>query len=53
MSGGRRAVLDGWRYGVFVSAVFGAVGLAIYPVIISPWLNPEPWRQKCDQVRGV
>ena len=37
-------VLKGWRYAVFVGACFGSIGLALYPIIIQPWQNPEPWK---------
>ena len=37
-------VLKGWRYGLFIGAIFGSVGLAMYPIIIQPMQNPEPWK---------
>jgi len=40
-----KQVLKGWRYGLFIGGVVGAIGLAIYPVIISPYLYPEKWKQ--------
>ena len=44
-------VLKGWRYGAFIGAVVGCIGLAIYPVIISPYLFPEKWKQQSKAVR--
>ena len=37
-------VLKGWRYAVFIGALFGTLGLACYPVIIQPMRNPEQWK---------
>lgn len=28
--------LKGWRYVAFISGIVGAIGLAVYPVIIKP-----------------
>ncbi|XP_023319849.1 small integral membrane protein 20 [Eurytemora carolleeae] len=44
-------VLKGWRYGAFIGAVVGCIGLAIYPVIISPYLFPEKWKQQSKAIR--
>ena len=44
-------VLTGWRFATFVGAIIGAVGLATYPIIISPMNNPEPWREFSDKAR--
>ena len=30
----RGAPLKGWRFGAFVGSIAGAIGLAIYPIII-------------------
>ena len=46
-----RPVLKGWRYGVFFGSVVGSICLAIYPVIISPYLFPEKWKQQSKAVR--
>lgn len=35
--------LSGWRFGVFVAGLVGAVGCAIYPIIISPMIDPSPY----------
>lgn len=48
---GSRNVLKGWRYAVFVGAIVGTIGAATYPIIISPMLNPEPWKQVSKEVR--
>lgn len=34
-----------WRSIVAVAAVVGGIAAATYPTIISPYLNPEPWRE--------
>ncbi|ODM99525.1 Small integral membrane protein 20 [Orchesella cincta] len=37
--------LTGWKFGAFVAVLVGAVGLTIYPIIISPMINPEPYKR--------
>jgi len=46
-----RQVLKGWRYAAFIGSVVGAISLAIYPVIISPYLYPDKWRQQSKAIR--
>lgn len=36
---------------MFIGSVVGAIGLAIYPVIISPYLFPEKWKQQSRAIR--
>ena len=36
-------LLKGWKYAAFVGTIVGAIGLAIYPIIVSPMVNPEPY----------
>jgi len=36
-------LLKGWKYAAMLGSVFGVIGLAIYPIIISPMVNPEPY----------
>lgn len=36
-------LLKGWKYAAMVGTVVGAIGLAIYPIIVSPMMNPEPY----------
>jgi uncharacterized membrane protein len=36
-------LLKGWKFGVFVGSIFGIIGIAIYPIIISPMMDPEPY----------
>jgi len=47
------SLLKGWRFGAFVGSIVGAVGLATYPIIISPYLHPEEWKQKSKEVRDI
>lgn len=47
----RGAPLKGWRFGAFVGSIVGAIGLAIYPIIISPYLYPEKWKKMSKEVR--
>ncbi|XP_046665206.1 small integral membrane protein 20 [Homalodisca vitripennis] len=37
--------LVGWRYGVFIGSCVAFLGLAVYPVIISPMINPDYYKQ--------
>ncbi len=48
-----KGVLSGWRYGVFIGGLVGALGLAVYPIIISPMLDPEPWREASRKARAT
>lgn len=43
--------LVGWRFAAFVGAIFGAVGLAIYPIIIAPMRNPTEWQDISKKIR--
>jgi hypothetical protein len=45
--------LKGWRYAAFVGALFGAIGAAIYPIIIEPMRNPEKWRKISEENRKL
>jgi len=45
--------LKGWRYGIFIGGIVGAIGAAIYPVIISPYLFPEKWKKQSKEIREV
>ena len=38
-------VLRGWRYVAFVASIFGGVGLAIYPIIVAPYLDPSKYQE--------
>ncbi|CAG0882951.1 unnamed protein product [Darwinula stevensoni] len=42
--GGVMVVLRGWRYVAFVAGIFGGVGLAIYPIIVAPYLDPSKYQ---------
>jgi len=46
-------VLKGWRFGVFVGSIVGFIGLSIYPIIITPYLHPEKWRQQSKEIRQM
>lgn len=37
-------LLKGWKFGAMVCTIVGAIGVAIYPIIISPMIDPEPYR---------
>lgn len=38
------ARLTGWRFGVFVGALFGSVGIGFYFVAIAPYYSISKWR---------
>lgn len=46
-------MLKGWRFGVFVGSIVGFIGLSIYPIIITPYLHPEKWRQQSKEIRQM
>ena len=46
-----RNVLTGWKYAGFIGAIVGAIGLATYPIIISPYLYPEKWQKMSREIR--
>lgn len=37
------AILKGWRYVALISGLVGGIGLAIYPIIVDPMLNPDKY----------
>ena len=41
----KRIALVGWKYGVFMAGIFGSVGLALYPIVISPMKHKDEWRE--------
>jgi len=41
----------GARFAAFSAAFLGFLGLTLYPVIIAPMRNPEPWKQISEDVR--
>jgi phosphotransferase system glucose/maltose/N-acetylglucosamine-specific IIC component len=45
------AKLVGWRFGVFIGSIVGAITLAIYPIGIHPYLHPEKWQDIQKQTR--
>jgi len=51
MSRGQQARLTGWRYAAFIGAFVGAIGLALYPIVISPMRSPEPWQKMSKEMR--
>ena len=48
--GGGRPILKGWRYVAFIGSIVGAISLAVYPIIVMPYLNPEPWQKQSKEV---
>jgi len=47
----QRGTLTGWRYGAFVGGLVGAICLTIYPIIISPMMDPEPYKKAQRETR--
>ena len=43
--------LKGWRFAGFVGSIVAAVGVACYPIIISPYLYPEQWKHMSKEIR--
>jgi len=46
-----KPILKGWRFAGFIGSIVGAIGLAIYPIIISPYMYPEKWKKISREVR--
>jgi len=46
-----KPILKGWRFAGFVGTFVGFIGLAIYPIIISPYMYPEKWKKISKEVR--
>ncbi|KAG8232242.1 hypothetical protein J437_LFUL011795 [Ladona fulva] len=44
-------ILKGWRYVAFIGGIVGSIGLAIYPIIISPMLNPADYKKIQEETR--
>ncbi|XP_063696272.1 small integral membrane protein 20 [Culicoides brevitarsis] len=44
--------LVGWRFGVFVGSIVGLIGLACYPIIIYPMMNPEEYKEIQKKTRA-
>ncbi|XP_060523680.1 small integral membrane protein 20 [Cylas formicarius] len=44
-------LLEGWRYGVFITMLVGAIGLTCYPIIIDPMVNTKKWKKIQDHTR--
>lgn len=38
-------ILKGWKFVAFIGTFVGGLGLAVYPVIISPMLNPDEYKR--------
>lgn len=36
-------ILKGWRYTAFIGGIVGTIGLALYPIIVSPMINPDQY----------
>ncbi|XP_076248369.1 uncharacterized protein LOC143188165 [Calliopsis andreniformis] len=45
-----RRQLKGWRFGIFIGSFIGLVGLQCYFTMISPMLNPEPYKKIREQI---
>lgn len=45
-----RHPLTGWRFAALVGGLVGALGLALYPIAIAPYLNSDEWK-KIQEVR--
>uniref|UniRef100_T1J401 Small integral membrane protein 20 n=1 Tax=Strigamia maritima TaxID=126957 RepID=T1J401_STRMM len=38
-------ILKGWRYGVFIGTVVGAIGLTMYPIFVHPLLHIDDYKK--------
>ncbi|KAJ8978215.1 hypothetical protein NQ317_002035 [Molorchus minor] len=39
------AIMRGWRYAALIGGLVATIGIAIYPIIIVPILNPEKYKK--------
>ena len=37
--------ISGWKYAAFVGSIVGFIGLACYPIIVEPMLNPDKYKK--------
>ncbi|KAJ8950471.1 hypothetical protein NQ314_007858 [Rhamnusium bicolor] len=44
------AVLKGWRFAVLIGGLVGAIGIAMYPIVVDPMLNPEKYSMYLDSL---
>ena len=44
--------LTGWRYAAFIGSFVSAISVCSYFIIISPMLNPEPYKQMREQAEA-
>ncbi|KAL1506522.1 hypothetical protein ABEB36_005870 [Hypothenemus hampei] len=45
------AIFVGWRYAALIGGMVGAIGLAVYPIIIDPIRNPDKYKKIQEQTR--
>ncbi|XP_068623193.1 small integral membrane protein 20 [Battus philenor] len=45
------ASLKGWRYTAFVGGLVGIIGLALYPIAVSPMLDPSEYKRIQKETR--
>ncbi|XP_026751708.1 small integral membrane protein 20 [Galleria mellonella] len=45
------AYFKGWRYAAFISGFVGFIGLTLYPIIISPMLDPSHYKEIQKETR--
>lgn len=38
-------ILKGWKYAAFIGSIVGFIGIACYPIIIDPMLNPAKYKE--------
>lgn len=43
--------LTGWRYAAFIGTFVSAIGINAYFIIISPLINPEPYKLIREQTK--
>lgn len=46
-------ILKGWKFGAFVGSIVGVVCVAVYPIVVSPYLHPEKWKQMSKDNREM
>jgi hypothetical protein len=35
----------GWKYAAFIGSIVGFIGIACYPIIVEPMMNPDKYKK--------
>jgi hypothetical protein len=43
--------LSGWRFAAFIGGLVSCIGITVYPIIISPWLDASEYKKRSLEIR--